>query len=555
MIRRSRPVVAQWREFLDAHTDHVADRTRIAAQPDVVPLVGQSRAVRDDQPAAVRHIIAHPTRGLLRQDVHARQHGDLILVPIRADRHDVGGHAVVGQSAEPLQRLVDVMDLLGRGRGVLAGPFGLVVVDHGHPGLRQPGAEQAVVGQHVQIRTQFAHVAEDLGVLTRVGKHGGMVLLRARLGLAPLEVAHRVRAHGHVRQRVAHQLARLLAIVDRTPVDRRRGVLHQEPWFLAGDAVHQRRGERELVQMRLARREVVVVRHEIHLAAPVVVVQSRARGGDHEIRGQRPARRDLGQRVALGDVERLQRVRAEPFEIEQLAGVHEVAVADETGRDDLGEIVHALRPERRSPRVVHLLDRAVTSLAPLAERAFRVLGIVEAVVATVLVAHMPGDHVRVVLIVFGHRAAEFQRVFAEHRAGGTPMLTSPRLAYVATVVLPQHLRMGLGEPHRRRCGRGREIHGDSGLAELVDDAVEPVEVVHALLRLDARPGEDSHGHEVHAGLPHQTDVLVPHLLGPLVGIVVAAIPDTGLPALQRPRPTMLSTLSHYGHPFNANTSS
>lgn len=85
-----------------------------------------------------------------------------------------------------------------------------------------------------------------------MGHHRGMELLRACLGLPPLEVAHRVRTHGHMSQRVAHQLAGLLAVVDLTPVDRAGGMLHQEPRILACDAVDQARGERELVQVGLA---------------------------------------------------------------------------------------------------------------------------------------------------------------------------------------------------------------------------------------------------------------------------------------------------------------
>ena len=347
-----------------------------------------------------------------------------------------------------------------------------------------------------------------------------------------------------MRQGIAHQLARLLAVVDRTPVDRAGGMLHQEPRILARDAVDQARGERELVQMGLARNEVMVVRHEIDLTAPIVVVQYRTGGGHHEVRGQRQVRSDLGKRVALGDVERLQRVGAEALEVKQLARVHEVAVADETRRHDFREVVHALRPERRAPRVVHRVDGAVAFLAPFPKRAFGVLGIVEAVVAAVLVAHMPCDHVRVALVMLGHRTAQLQRVLAEHRTGRPPMLAGARLAHVAAVVLPQHLGMRLGEPHRRRRGGGRQVHCDTGLAQLVDDAVEPVEIVHALARLDLRPREDAHGHEVHASLLHQTNVIVPHLFRPLVRIVITAIPDTGLLALQRLRPMECSALSH-----------
>ena len=288
----------------------------------------------------------------------------------------------------------------------------------------------------------------------------------------------------------------------------------------------------------------MVVRYEVDLVAPVVVIHGGVARGDHEVRGQWPARCDLGQRIAFGDVERLQRVGAEPLEVEQLARVHEVAVTNEARRHDFREIVHMLRPKCRAPCVVHRVDRAVSSLAPLLERAFGVLGIVEAIVAAVFVTHMPCHHIRIVLVMLGHRTAQLQCILAEHRAGRTPMLAGARLAYVAAVILPQHLRMRLGEPHRRGGGGGCKIDRDAGLAELVDDAVEPVEVVYVLLGLDAGPGEDAYGNQVHAGLLHQADILVPHLLRPLVRVVITAIPDAGLLALQRLRPMECSAPSH-----------
>ena len=101
--------------------------------------------------------------------------------------------------------------------------------------------------------------------------------------------------------------------------------------------------------------------------------------------------------------------------------------------------------------------------------------------------------------------------------------------------------MGLGHPHRRGCGAGGEIDGDAGLTKLVDDAVEPIEVVHAFFGLKLGPGEDGHGDEVDAGLLHEGYIFVPHFLRPLVGVVIAAVPDAGLVARKRLRPLELFT--------------
>ena len=284
----------------------------------------------------------------------------------------------------------------------------------------------------------------------------------------------------------------------------------------------------------------MIVGHEVHVVTPLVVIDAGTAGGDHEVGGLRLGG-DLEQGVALGLVKVEQGVGAEALPVKQFARIHEVAIADEARRDDLGEIVHALRPEGGAPGVVDSVDGAVLLLAPLLEGALGVFGIVEAVVAAVLVAHMPRDHIGVVLVVLGHLAAQVERVVKEDRAGGAPVLAGTGLADVAAVVDPEDLRVGLGHPHRRGCGAGGEIDGDAGLAELVDDAIEPIEVVHAFFGLKLGPGEDGYGDEVDAGLLHKLDVFVPDFLRPLVGVVVAAVPDAGLVARKRLRPLELFT--------------
>ena len=89
----------------------------------------------------------------------------------------------------------------------------------------------------------------------------------------------------------------------------------------------------------------------------------------------------------------------------------------------------------------------------------------------------------------------------------------------------QYLGMRPVQPQWGGRGGGGQVDGDAGLAELADNAVQPVEIPGVLGGLDAVPAEDGQGHGVDAGLGHQADVLVPDLLGPLVGVVVAAVRD------------------------------
>src|SRR5438105_4417713 len=69
--------------------------------------------------------------------------------------------------------------------------------------------------------------------------------------------------------------------------------------------------------------------------------------------------------------------------------------------------------------------------------------------------------------------------------------------------------------------------------EQVEDAVQPLEVVAARNRLQAGPAEDPDADEVDAGLAHQPDVLLPDDVGPLVGVVVAAVQDVRQPRAQQ----------------------
>ena len=82
--------------------------------------------------------------------------------------------------------------------------------------------------------------------------------------------------------------------------------------------------------------------------------------------------------------------------------------------------------------------------------------------------------------------------------------------------------MLLVQPQRGGGRGGGQIDGDTGLAKLVDDAVEPAEFPAVLFRLDAVPAEDGEGDGVDAGLLHEPDVVVPHVFRPLVGVVVSS---------------------------------
>ena len=104
--------------------------------------------------------------------------------------------------------------------------------------------------------------------------------------------------------------------------------------------------------------------------------------------------------------------------------------------------------------------------------------------------------------------------------------------------------MGFVQPQRRGGCGGGQVHGDAGSAEPVDHMVEPLERERALDRLDLVPAENCQRYDVHAGLTHETDILVQRLLGPLVRVVVAAERDAAAGFRQQGRPPKCSMSSH-----------
>ena len=115
---------------------------------------------------------------------------------------------------------------------------------------------------------------------------------------------------------------------------------------------------------------------------------------------------------------------------------------------------------------------------------------------------------------------------------------------MAVLVTRKDLRVAFVQPQRRGRRRGGQVDHDAGIAEFVDDAVEPAEIPTILGGLDAIPAEDGEGHGVDAGLLHQADVVVPDVLGPLVGIVVATEGDAAAIRGQQFRPFEVASRTH-----------
>ena len=95
--------------------------------------------------------------------------------------------------------------------------------------------------------------------------------------------------------------------------------------------------------------------------------------------------------------------------------------------------------------------------------------------------------------------------------------------------------------------RGKHLHmrsGDGHVTELVDDAIEPVEIPMVFDGLEAISAEDGKGHGVDAGLAHQADVVIPDFLRPLVGTIVATESDAASVRGQQFWPYEVTSCTH-----------
>lgn len=95
--------------------------------------------------------------------------------------------------------------------------------------------------------------------------------------------------------------------------------------------------------------------------------------------------------------------------------------------------------------------------------------------------------------------------------------------------------------------RGKHLHmrsGDGHVTELVDDAIEPVEIPMVFDGLEAISAEDGKVHGVDAGLAHQADVVIPDFLRPLVGTIVATESDAASVRGQQFWPYEVTSCTH-----------
>src|SRR5437899_1121259 len=89
----------------------------------------------------------------------------------------------------------------------------------------------------------------------------------------------------------------------------------------------------------------------------------------------------------------------------------------------------------------------------------------------------------------------------------------------------KHRRIQAAHPCWWGCRSCGQIGCDAVFGQEIHHAVELVKVILIWPGFEYRPGKDVDGDHIDPGSFHQTHILRPYVLGPLLGIVVTSVQD------------------------------
>ncbi len=484
-----------------------------AAGADAVVLVGDAREEAADQGAALADVGEEVLDRRVREEVQLGYDDEPVWGQVVLGVGEVGGEVGLPQGAVPGLEQVGVVDVLGEAAVLGTGPPGVPVVQDGDVRGAVPAGDFG--GDSREVGAELLDLLVGTAFLAGVADHAGVELLGALPGLAPLEVADGVGAAGDGLQGPQAVEAAGFGVVDAPGVDRPGGLFHEHPGRVCLGAGHVLDEGTVLGAERVVRVGVDVDGDDILLPCPAPGVLPEPQR--HEVAGDGDVRGVSADDVALGDVALQEHVGGEAAEVQDLRGI--AHVVRQTGRQDAVPGVVALAPEGGAPGGVEGVEGAVLLPQPPSEGGRGLVAVVEGAVLVVDVPHRQG---RVAAVAGGQVLGDGGGVAPVGGAGVREVL--PAAPPLGAAVLGDGQGVGVqpAHPGRRRGGGGGEDDADAVLVHQVHEPVQPAELPCARLRFQLRPGEDAEGDRVDARGLHQPDVLVPGLLGPLLGVVVTA---------------------------------
>ena len=172
------------------------------------------------------------------------------------------------------------------------------------------------------------------------------------------------------------------------------------------------------------------------------------------------------------------------------------------------------------PFLVQLFDRAEFFFQIVNK--FLLTMLAETALAVNLVVALPADHIRIVGKFLCHSLGDLCACFTVVRVVGTAMSPAAVLCPCSRLKLPETFGVLEGKPPRRCCGRSAEDYGYACLSELVNNLVEPAELVLSLFRLHLTPCKFGNTGGVYTCLLHLCNVPVDLAFIPVLGIICNA---------------------------------
>ena len=436
--------IGQRVEIDDVEPEHLAERGRIAAQPDVVGGVDDAAEERHDERAAVLHKADQPRRGLVGDQVQAGRDHQPVLREVVARVGEV--HSDVGLEQRPVEsfHLLDLAHAAGGFGRQLERPPRLPVEEDRDRGRTLRARHRLEVAQ---LATESHDVVPHGRLLDRsMRNHRAVELLGPRARLPPLKEHDAVRAMRHSLEAPQPHLARRLRHVDLSPVDAARSLFHEDPRSAVTERAHEvARHRRAHGGRRIRRVGIGIEADQVFVRRPLPVVERLET--DHEVGGDGHVRGGLLQDLVLGVVALEQRVGGETEEVQLLAGIGPGGRAPR--RHDLVPRAVSLGPEVGAPGFVQLLDRPVARLQPFAEGGGRDVAVARRDMAAVFVADVPHDERGVLRVVVCHRLDQPPRRRAIDRAAGAVMLSCAGPQPHPVGQHGQHLGVPVRKPGRR----------------------------------------------------------------------------------------------------------
>ena len=507
-------------DLFHPNASQLTQRTGISAQMDIVRLVHKTAHEGSDQNAAVFHELGQRFLHALFDHIQYGSNHDLVLAEIGIHRDHIDADVVVIEELVIVVDLIHILQILGRTAGVIQCPVVIPVKDDTYICLVDTA--QGRGAQPFQLLTELFDFPENAGVVVSYMTDNRTVeLFTAANTAAQLEELHGIGTVGHGLNALRAHLAGLLQGVIGLPVLLAGGLLQQHKGCILQSThqivAHSRKAPGSIVA------GIVVPGHDIHLLGPLEVVQELI--GSHQIGGDDSIGVIPANHIPLHLVVFQHTVGHKSAVIHRKAGKCGIgsvfhAVTQGVGQYDLIPVIYGMTPEFHIPGLIDRFDGSVLILQPNPEGLLTVFTVA---FATVLIADVPAGHMGVMCITLSQFFYQSLGVLLEYQRVGAMIVPLTELVMPAKVIRSGNLGILLIQPCRHSTGGSSQNDIVVFLAQHLHDLVQLIKIVGILSRLDLCPGKHIDGSAVDTGILKVHHILLPDLLGPLVGVVVSAV--------------------------------